>query len=98
MDAKSQENGNLAEFTKALQNLEPIELSFNEMKAIKIQLHSPNAGSFQAFIVRKQDDKGATRFFFTGIDKVIIFDRAPELWDKELKNWEWTFVSVKMKK
>jgi hypothetical protein len=98
MDAKTQENGNLAELTKALLNLEPIELSFNEIKAIKIQLHSSSVGSFQAFIVRKQDDKGATRFFFTGVDKVIIFDRAPELWDKELKNWEWNFVNVKMKK
>jgi hypothetical protein len=98
MDARTQENGNLAELTKALQNLEPIELSFNEIKAIKVQLHSSIVGNFQAFIVRKQDDKGVTRFFFTGVDKVIVFDRAPELWEKELKNWEWIFVSVKMKK
>lgn len=98
MDARAQENGNLAELTKALQNLEPIELSFNEIKAIKVQLLSPSAGSFQAYIVRKQDEKGITRFFFTGLDKVIIFDRAPELWDKELKNWEWNFISVKMNK
>lgn len=91
-------SGNLAELTKALQNLEPVELSFNEIKAIKIQLHSPGAGDFQAYILRKQDDKGVTRFFFSGLDKVIVFDRAPEIWDKELKNWEWNFVGVKMKK
>jgi hypothetical protein len=93
------EPGNLAELTKVLQNLEPMELSFNnEIKAVKIQLHSSVAGDFQAYIVRKQDEKGTTRFFFTGLDKVIVFDRAPEIWDKELKNWEWSFVGVKMKK
>jgi hypothetical protein len=98
MEAKTRENGNLAEFTKALQNLEPVELSFNEIKAVKILLHSPSGNSFQAFIVRKQDETGVTRFFFTGLDKVIIFDRAPEIWDKELKKWEWDFVGIKMKK
>jgi hypothetical protein len=98
VDTKA-ETGNLAELTKALQNLEPVELSFNnEIKAVKIQLHSSVAGDFQAYIVRKQDEKGTTRFFFTGLDKVIIFDRAPEIWDKELKKWEWSFVGVKMKK
>jgi hypothetical protein len=97
MEQRMQVNGNLAELTKALQNLEPIELSFNDIKAIKIQL-TGGAGSFQAYIVRKQDEKGMTRFFFTGMDKVIIFDRAPEIWEKELKNWEWSFVSVKMNK
>ncbi len=99
MDVRMQETGNLAVLTKALQNLEPIELSFdNEIKAVKVQLHSPEAGDFQAYIVRKQDEKGATRFFFTGLNKVIVFDRAPELWDQELKKWEWSFVAIKMKK
>jgi hypothetical protein len=98
MDARTQASGNLAELTKALQNLEPVELSFNEIKAVKIQLRSLTAGNFQAFIVRKQDEKGITRFFFTGLDKVIVFDRAPELWEKELKKWDWNFTSVKMNK
>jgi hypothetical protein len=98
MDIRVGENGNLAGLTKALQNLEPVELSFNEIKAVKVQLHSSSAGTFQAFIVRKQDDKGITRFFFTGLDKVIVFDRAPEIWEKELKKWDWSFVSVKMNK
>ncbi len=91
-------SGNLAELTKALQNLEPVELSFHDMKAIKILLNSPDGNSHQAFIVRKQDDKGATRFFFTGMNKIVVFDRAPEIWEKELKNWNWSFVEVKMKK
>jgi hypothetical protein len=98
MDAKAQENGNLAELTKALQNLEPIELSFHEIKAVQIQLHSSSGSSYQAYIVRKQDEKGITRFFFTGMDKIIVFDRAPEIWEKELKNWSWTFMNVKMNK
>ncbi|HBF39138.1 MAG TPA: hypothetical protein DDW50_17695 [Firmicutes bacterium] len=89
---------NLADFTKALQNLEPVELSFNDMKAIKIQLNSADGKSFQAYIVRKQDEKGVTRFFFTGMNKVIIFDRAPEIWENELKKWDWSFVSVKINK
>ena len=91
-------SGNLAEFTKALQNLEPVELSFNEIKAIKIQLNSQNGGGYQAYILRKQDDKGNTRYFFNGNNQTIIFDRAPEIWEKELKKWDWNFIEVKIKK
>ncbi len=98
MEVKPQENNNLAELTKALQNLEPIELSFNEIKAVKIQLNSPTGEVNQAFIVRKQDEKGMTRFFYSSKDQMIVFDRAPEIWEKILKKHDWSFVAVKMKK